>query len=104
MINARYGVDLCGITPFVGGGVGVASVALDAEFAAEDESGIDDSELTWAAQIGAGVSLAVTDDIALTARYRYLTTGEVSLTDHANAENTGSASASIVDVGLKFAF
>ena len=104
MINAWYGFDLGAITPFIGGGVGVASVALNSEFTGVPDSGIDDSEMTWAAQIGAGVSLALTEDISVTGRYRYLTTGEVSMTDAAGAENTGSATASIVDVGLKFAF
>lgn len=104
MINAWYAFDLGGITPFIGGGVGIASVALDADFTAVPDSGIDDSETTWAAQVGAGLSFALTDDISLAGRYRYVTTGEVSLTDAADDENTGSASASIFDVGLKVAF
>jgi len=109
MINAWYGFDLGGITPFIGGGVGVASLALDSEFTGFPDSAIDDSAVTWAAQIGAGVSFALTENISLAGRYRYLTTGEVSLTDSANFpdpgdENTGSASASILDIGLKVAF
>lgn len=109
MINAWYGFDLGGITPFIGGGVGAASLALDSEFTGFPDSAIDDSAMTWAAQIGAGVSFALTDNISLAGRYRYLATGEVSLTDSANFpgpgdENTGSASASILDVGLKVAF
>jgi len=104
MINAWYGFDLGGITPFIGGGIGVASLALDSVFAAVPDSGIDDSEVTWAAQLGAGVSFALTDNVSLAGRYRYVTTGEISLTDAAGDENTGSASASIVDVGLKVAF
>lgn len=46
MINAWYGFDLGGITPFIGGGAGVASVAVDADFTAFPDSGIDDSEMT----------------------------------------------------------
>jgi opacity protein-like surface antigen len=104
MLNAWYGVDLGGITPFIGGGVGVASVALDGVFAEIPGSPIDDSEVTWAAQIGAGVSLDVTEDISLVGRYRYMMTGEIGLLDGAGDTNTGSASISIVDVGLKIAF
>ena len=104
MINAWYGFDLGGITPFIGAGAGVASLALDSDFTAFPDSGIDDSELTWAAQFGAGVSFALTEDISLAGRYRYMTTGDVSLTDAADDENTGSASANIVDIGLKVAF
>lgn len=104
MLNGWYGFDLGGITPFVGGGFGVASLAVDAFFPALPTASIDDSEVTWAAQVGAGVSFALTEDISLAGRYRYLTTGEVSLEDVDNDLNTGSASASIVDVGLKIAF
>ncbi len=104
MVNAWYGFDLGGITPFVGGGVGVASLAVDASFPDLPTASIDDSEVTWAAQLGAGVSLDVADNISLVGRYRYMTTGDVSLTDVDGDENTGSASASIVDVGLKISF
>ena len=104
MLNAWYGVDMGGLTPFIGGGVGVASLAVDAYFPALSTASIDDSQVTWAAQVGAGLSLAITEDISLIGRYRYMMTGEVSLTDVDGDKNTGSASASIVDVGLKFAF
>ncbi|MDP3316142.1 MAG: outer membrane beta-barrel protein [Devosia sp.] len=104
MVNGWYGFDLGGISPFIGGGVGVASLAVVAFFPALPTASIDDSAVTWAAQVGAGVSFALTEDISLTGRYRYLTTGEVSLTDVDLDENTGSASASILDIGLKVAF
>ena len=104
MVNGWYGFDLGGISPFIGGGVGVASLAVDAEFPALPTASIDDSAVTWAAQLGAGVSFALTEDISLTGRYRYLTTGEVSLTDVDGDENVGSASANILDIGLKVSF
>ncbi len=104
MINAWYGVDLGGITPFIGGGIGIGSIAVDAEFDEFPGSPLDDSETTWVAQIGAGVGLAVTEDISLVGRYRFITTGEVALINGAGHTNTGSASVNIVDVGLKIAF
>ena len=104
MLNAWYGIDLGGVTPFVGAGLGVASLAVDADFTDFSTASIDDTETTWAAQIGAGLSVDVADNIAVTGRYRYMTTGEVSLTDASNHQNTGSASASIVDAGLKLSF
>ena len=104
MVNAWYGFDMGGLTPFIGGGVGAASVSLNSDFAGVPGSGIDDSETTWAAQIGAGISVDIAENIALVGRYRYLATGEVSLTDAADDENTGSASANIVDIGLKISF
>lgn len=104
MLNAWYGIDLGGITPFFGGGVGLASVAVDSDFSAFPTSSLDDSETTWAAQLGAGVSLDVTENVAVVGRYRHLMTGEVSLTDDDGHDNTGSASVNIVDVGLKVTF
>jgi opacity protein-like surface antigen len=104
MLNAWYGVDLGGVTPFVGAGIGVASLAVDADFIGFSTASIDDSETTWAAQVGAGLSINVADNVSLTGRYRYFTTGEVSLTDVSDDDNVGSASASIIDVGLKLAF
>jgi opacity protein-like surface antigen len=104
MINAWYGVDLGGVTPFIGAGVGAALVSLDSIFTGFPDSAIEDSEPTWAVQVGAGVAIALTDDISLTARYRHLQTGEVSLTDAAGDDNTGSASVGIADIGLKIAF
>ncbi|SFZ80943.1 Opacity protein [Devosia enhydra] len=103
MVNAWYGIDLGGVTPFIGAGIGAAAVSVDADFAFTTES-IDDTQTTWAAQVGAGVSINVADNIALTGRYRYLTTGEVSLVDEDSDLNTGSASASIIDAGLKLSF
>lgn len=104
MLNGWYGFDLAGVTPFIGGGVGVASLAVDAFFPDLPTASIDDSQVTWAAQVGAGVSFALTENISLAGRYRYMTTGEVSLEDVDGDLNTGSASANIVDVGLKIAF
>ena len=105
MVNAWYGVDLGGVTPFIGGGVGLASATFESDFSDPFESAsFTDTEYAWAAQIGAGVSVDLTQDIALTGRYRYLTTGDFTLTDGDGDEITGSASVSIVDVGLKFSF
>jgi opacity protein-like surface antigen len=105
MLNAWYGFDLGGVTPFIGGGVGFASATLDSEFSAPfTTASFTDTDYAWAAQIGAGLSVAVTEDIALTGRYRYLATGDFTLTDGDGDDITGSGSASIVDVGLKFSF
>jgi len=105
MVNAWYGFDLGGVTPFIGGGVGLASATLDSEFSAPFETAsFTDTSYALAAQVGAGISLAVTEDISLTGRYRYLATGDFTMTDGDNDDITGSASASILDIGLKVAF
>jgi opacity protein-like surface antigen len=106
MVNAWYGVDLGNITPFVGGGVGVASMTLDSVYtgAMFEDSTFKDSDATWAAQIGAGLAVAVTEDIDLVGRYRYFTTGDVSFVDGQGTTLTAGYGAHLVDVGLKLAF
>lgn len=105
MANAWYGIDLGGITPFIGGGVGIANLTLDSQYDSPfDGASFEDSGVTYAAQLGAGVSLNVTDNMALTARYRYLMTGDVDFTDGDGDTVTGHLATNIVDVGLKFSF
>jgi opacity protein-like surface antigen len=105
MINAWYGVDLGGITPFIGGGVGVAHVTLDGDFGGPlAASAFEESATTYAVQVGVGAAVSVTEDVDLVARYRYFMTGDVEFIDGLGSTVTGSLSTSIVDVGLKIAF
>ncbi|WP_421759626.1 outer membrane protein [Devosia sp.] len=105
MANAWYGIDLGGITPFIGAGVGIANLTLDSQYDAPfNNASFEDSGVTYAAQVGAGVSLNVTDNMALTARYRYLMTGDVDFTDGDGDTVTGHLATNIVDVGLKISF
>lgn len=106
MINAWYGVDLGGITPFVGGGVGVASMTLDSVYTGVmfEASTFEDTETTYAAQIGAGVAVELTDSLDLVGRYRYFMTGDVGFVDGQGTTLTSSFGAHLLDVGLKLAF
>ena len=106
MVNAWYGVDLGGITPFIGGGVGVASVTLDSTYTGPlfAASTFEDTAVTYAAQIGGGVSLAVAENIDLVGRYRYFATGDFDVVDGQGTTLTSSFGAHLVDVGLKLSF
>jgi opacity protein-like surface antigen len=105
MANAWYGIDLGGITPFIGAGIGIANLTLDSQYDAPyNVASFDESGTTYAAQVGAGVSINVTDSMALTARYRYFMTGDVEFTDGQGDTVTGSLATNIVDVGLKISF
>ena len=106
MINAWYGVDLDGITPFVGGGVGVASLTLDSVYTGDlfSASTFEDTETTYAAQVGAGVAVELTDSLELVGRYRYFMTGDVGFVDGQGTTLTASFGSHLVDVGLKLAF
>lgn len=106
MINAWYGVDLGGVTPFIGGGVGVASTTLDSVYTGVmfEDSTFKDTATTYAAQVGAGVAVELTDSIELVGRYRYFMTGDVDFVDGQGTTLTGSFGAHLLDVGLKLAF
>lgn len=99
MLNAWYGFDLGGITPFIGGGVGLAYMTQDATYTT---TGMDDEATALAGQLGAGVAVDLTDSIELVGRYRYFVTGETELTDNLGSTLQSSLSSSTFDVGLKF--
>ena len=106
MVNAWYSVDLGGITPFIGGGLGVASVTLDSTYTGLlfAPSTFKDSATTYAAQIGGGVAVAVTDNLDLVGRYRYFATGDFDVVDGQGTTLTSNFGVHLLDVGLKLAF
>ena len=75
MLNAYYDINTgTKFTPYVGAGIGYSHLKAkihDVDFS-ESKS---DNNFTW--QIGAGVSYAMTDNIALDAGYRYTDAGDV---------------------------
>jgi len=106
MLNAWYGIDLGSITPFIGGGVGMASIAQDSTYTGDmfEDSTFKDSAVTWAAQVGGGVSIALADNIDLVGRYRYFTTGDFDVVDGRGTTLTSSFGIHLVDLGLKVSF
>ena len=82
MTNLWYGFTVGPVTPFIGAGVGVANLGITTKYDAPfDAASFSDSATTYAAQVGAGVSVALTENVSLTGRYRYFSTGDVTLTD-----------------------
>lgn len=75
MLNAYYDINTgTKFTPYVGAGIGYSHLKAkihDVDFS-ESKS---DNNFTW--QIGAGVSYAMTDNLALDAGYRYTDAGDV---------------------------
>jgi opacity protein-like surface antigen len=105
MVNLWYGLHLGPVTPFVGGGFGAADLSITTKYAAPfAASSFSDSATTHAAQIGGGLSVDLTDNIAITARFRHFFTGEVTLTDGGGDKVTASYATNIIDVGLKIKF
>jgi opacity protein-like surface antigen len=91
------------IRPFVGGGLGLASLTVDVGPYFGDKS-IDDTATALAWQVGAGVEADIGSDMELFARYRYFGTQDFTMTDVDSTEITGTFHANIVDVGLRVSF
>jgi len=76
MANGWWDAPLRGpVTPFVGGGVGMARV----DFEPESSGGDSASDFAFAWQAGAGARLDITDHAAVTAEYRYFAIPDVGL-------------------------
>lgn len=107
LVNAWYGFELGnGITPFIGGGVGVASLTLDSVYTGDlfAASTFKDSATTYAAQVGGGVALRLTDAMSVVGRYSYFKTGDVDFVDGQGTTLTSSFGTHLVDIGLKVTF
>ena len=106
MLNAWYGVEIGAITPFIGGGFGIASATLDSTYTGSlfEASTFEDNAVTYAWQVGGGVSLALTDSIDLVGRYRYFATGDFDVVDGQGTTLTSSFGIHLIDAGLKVKF
>jgi opacity protein-like surface antigen len=77
LANGYYDIDTAtGITPYIGGGIGVALVSSELQLGSACSScvvgnGFDDSALVPAAQLGGGVRFALADPVTLDIGYRY---------------------------------
>jgi opacity protein-like surface antigen len=109
-VSALYGIASAwmslptgSVRPFVGAGLGMASLTVDAGpyFGG---SSIEDTATALAWQVGAGVEADLGSNMEVFARYRYLGTGDFTMTDSDSTEITASFDTSIVDVGLRVGF
>jgi len=80
-VNVFYDVDLSSfdlaeLSPYVGGGIGVANLDVDSDSNAAVD--VDDSDNAFAWNVQAGVAYAVTEAVELGVGYRYLATGDAS--------------------------
>ena len=76
MANGYYDYDMkdSGISPFIMGGLGVASVIWDMP-------GWSDNDSVFAWQIGAGVGIKASDKVTFDISYRYFSTADPTLHD-----------------------
>lgn len=103
MANLYYGIDTgTAVTPYLGGGLGAARVALSDVSAAGGS--IDDFDTVFAWQAAAGVDFRATESVVLSLEYRFMSARDLRLRDAAGGR-VGMDLASSNAVGrLRFGF
>ena len=107
MANAYYELLDGPVQPYVGAGVGYARIkvkhtAARAFFPTEEPRRLlDDKSGELAFQAMAGAAFRVSDTMALTTQYRWLTAGKVHLTDLGGFEHVREHSGHNVDLGVR---
>jgi opacity protein-like surface antigen len=90
LANVWKDFDLGMVRPYVGGGIGMALADVDVVINTPD-SGVDDTSLGFAGQLGAGAKIAIGDSFDIDFGYRFKAVSEVSLygIDHSSNANDG---------------
>lgn len=104
MVNGWYDIKTgTAFTPYVGGGIGLSRIALNG-IKISDFQIVDDSDVVFAYQFGAGVAYAVTPSISLTVDYRYFATTDAAFRDFEGAKFRADYSTHNVMGGVRFGF
>ncbi|MEG3619998.1 OmpA family protein [Magnetovibrio sp. PR-2] len=102
--NAIVDLDLdLPITPYVGGGVGLARVSLN-NASPFGGSTIDDTDTALALQGIAGASYQLNDAVDVFADYRYFTTGDANFSTAAGTSTSADLTTHSVMAGLRLNF
>ena len=105
MINAWYNVGSFGnVQPFIGGGIGMAKGEIDVDFDLGSNNGISDSDTAFAWQVGAGFEVPMSNNMSVSASYRYLTSDGLELVDNEDTAIDADVSTHVVAVGAMFRF
>ena len=100
MLNAYYDIDTgTKFTPYVGAGIGMARLKAKID----DEQDFSKSKTTFAWQVGAGVSYAMTENVSLDAGYRYTDSGDVTVKGDEGKAKFESTSHEFL-LGARYAF
>jgi opacity protein-like surface antigen len=107
MANAWYDfANSTAFTPYIGGGLGMMRGSAKIGFAGSPTT-IDDSDTVFAWQLGAGLAYNVTQNIAVTADYRYIETNNFNFDVKNGLVSTfdaGDYRAHEVRAGLRYSF
>ena len=110
MVNGYYDLSYGPVMPFVGAGLGFASVDIDffaprAPFPAEaPRQLIKDGDTLFAYQLMAGVAVPVSEDVALTLQYRWFDAGTVEALDVRGERIARDHAGHNVDFGIRINF
>lgn len=94
------------VTPYLGGGVGLVSLAFDDDYRDRNGNQIfhDDSASTYALQAGGGLEFAITPRFSLDLGYRYFKTGKATFDDKWDIENKLKIESHNVALGFRAKF
>lgn len=104
MVNAWYSLGGGTISPFIGGGIGLASVSVDVPTPPGDPAEVDDSDTVFAWQLGAGVDIAMSDDMSVVLSYRMLDASGLTFTDSGDDDLDADYQNHVVTAGVRFSF
>lgn len=108
--NAFYDIDLgFAWKPYVGGGIGVTKISVEASSAATGTLLVDDHATVFSYQVGGGVGyefpLPEDRSITVSLDYRYFDAGEATFTGYTSRRDfDASVSGNYVGVGLRYGF
>ena len=103
MANAWYDVAVdFPVTPYVGGGIGVANVDAEASFAGITI--VDDDDTVFAYQAGAGAAYPLTETVSIFAGYRFFGTADPGLTAAGGTDFDSAYRTHIVEGGVRLRF
>ena len=108
--NAFYDIDLgFAWKPYVGGGIGVTKISVEAKSGTTGAKLVDDNETVFSYQVGAGVGyeFPLTEDRSITVSldYRYFDAGTPTFTRYTSRlDFDASISGNYAGVGLRYGF
>jgi len=92
------------VTPYLGGGLGVALVSINELVEPGFGQVVDDDDTVFAYQLGAGVAFELNPNMALDLGYRYFATSDPELTDVDGIEFETEYQTHNASVGLRIMF
>ena len=104
MVNGYYDLpNSTNLTPYIGGGLGVARVAYDNYATTADGEILDDAKTVPAFQAMVGLNAPITSRLSMNAEYRYFTTAKTKVQSGLVESNTSYDTHNVV-LGARYAF